>query len=242
LPNQTVEGYSRQNLSAWIEDSLRNLATERLDLVQLHCPPTELYSRPEVFGVLDDLVAAGKIRCYGVSVEKVEEALKAIEFPNVQTVQIIFNCFRQRPADVFFANAKEKRVGILARVPLASGLLTGKLRADSAFAADDHRNFNRRGEAFDMGETFSGVDYDIGLAAVEEIRQPLPAGVSMSQFALRWILMFDAVSCAIPGGKRAEQVADNCRASELPPLTPEAMAAVRRIYDEKIRPLVQHRW
>ena len=193
LPRQTVEGYSRQNLSAWIEDSLRNLATERLDLVQLHGPPTELYSRPEVFGILDDLVAAGKIRYYGVSVEKVEEALKAIEFPNVQTVQIIFNCFRQRPADEFFANAKEKRVGILARVPLASGLLTGKLRADSTFAADDHRNFNRRGEAFDVGETFSGVDYDVGLAAVEEIRQLLPAGVSMSQFALRWILMFDAV-------------------------------------------------
>ena len=242
LPRQTVEGYSRQNLSAWIEDSLRNLATERLDLVQLHCPPTELYSQPEVFGILDDLVAAGKIRYYGVSVEKVDEALKAIEFPNVQTVQIIFNCFRQRPADEFFANAKEKRVGILARVPLASGLLTGKLRADSAFAADDHRNFNRRGEAFDMGETFSGVDYNIGLAAVEEILQLLPAGVSMSQFALRWILMFDAVSCAIPGGKRAEQVADNCRASELSSLTPQAMAEVRRIYDEKIRPLVQHRW
>jgi aryl-alcohol dehydrogenase-like predicted oxidoreductase len=242
LPRQTVDGYSRQNLSAWIDDSLRNLATERLDLVQLHGPPTELYSRPEVFGMLDDLVAAGKIRYYGVSVEKVEEALKAIEFPNVQTVQIIFNCFRQRPADVFFAKAKEKRVGILARVPLASGLLTGKLRADSTFAADDHRHFNRRGEAFDVGETFSGVDYNIGLAAAEEIRKLLPAGVSMSQFALRWILMFDAVSCAIPGGKRAEQVADNCRASDLPPLTPDTMAAARRIYDEKIGPLVQHRW
>ena len=242
LPRQTVDGYSRANLSAWIDDSLRNLATERLDLVQLHGPPTELYSRPEVFGMLDDLVAAGKIRYYGVSVEKVEEALKAIEFPNVQTVQIIFNCFRQRPADAFFAKAQAKRVGILARVPLASGLLTGKLRADSTFAADDHRNFNRRGEAFDVGETFSGVDYNVGLDAVEEIRKLLPAGVSMSQFALRWILMFDAVSCAIPGGKRAEQVADNCRASDLPPLTPEVMAAVRRIYDEKIGPLVQHRW
>ncbi len=242
LPRQTVEGYSRENLSAWIDDSLRNLSTERLDLVQLHGPPTGLYSRPEVFGVLDDLVTAGKIRYYGVSVEKIEEALKAIEFPNVQTVQIIFNCFRQRPAELFFAQAKEKRVGILARVPLASGLLTGKLRRDSTFAADDHRNFNRRGEAFDVGETFSGVDYDIGLAAAEKIRALLPAGVSMSQFALRWILMFDAVTCAIPGGKRAEQVADNCSASDLPPLTPDAMAAVQRIYDEKIKPLVQHRW
>jgi aryl-alcohol dehydrogenase-like predicted oxidoreductase len=242
LPRQTVEGYSRENLSEWIEDSLRNLATERLDLLQLHCPPTELYSRPEVFGMLDDLVTAGKIRYYGVSVEKVEEALKAIEFPNVQTVQIIFNCFRQRPAEVFFAKAEAKRVGILARVPLASGLLTGKLRRDSTFAADDHRNFNRRGESFDVGETFSGVDYDIGLAAVEEIRKLLPAGASMSQFALRWILRFEAITCAIPGGKRAEQVADNCRASDLPALTPDAMAAVQRIYDEKIRPLVQHRW
>jgi aryl-alcohol dehydrogenase-like predicted oxidoreductase len=242
LPRQTIEGYSRENLSAWIEDSLRNLSTETLDLIQLHCPPTELYSRPEVFGMLDDLVTAGKIRYYGVSVEKVEEAMKAIEFPNVQTVQIIFNCFRQRPAEVFFAKAEAKRVGILARVPLASGLLTGKLRRDSTFSADDHRNFNRRGESFDVGETFSGVDYDIGLAAVEEIRKLLPAEVSMSQFALRWILMFDAVTCAIPGGKRAEQVADNCRASDLPALTPEAMAAVQRIYDQKIRPLVQHCW
>lgn len=242
LPRQTVEGYTRENLSAWIEDSLRNLSMERLDLVQLHGPPTELYSRPEVFGMLDDLVAAGKIRYYGVSVEKIEEAMKAIEIPNLQTVQIIFNCFRQRPAEVFFAKAKEKRVGILARVPLASGLLTGKLRSDSTFAADDHRNFNRNGKAFDVGETFSGVDYEVGLAAVEEIRKLLPAGVSMSQFALRWILMFDAVTCAIPGGKRAEQVAANCSASDLPPLSPDALAGVRRVYDEKIRPLVQDRW
>jgi len=226
----------------WVEDSLRNLSTDSLDLLQLHCPPTALYDRPEVFGILDGLVGAGKIRYYGVSVEKIEEALKAIEFPNVQTVQIIFNCFRQRPADQFFARAKEKRVGILARVPLASGLLTGKFRRDSTFAADDHRNFNRQGQAFDMGETFSGVDYNVGLDAVEEMQALLPAGVSMSQFALRWILMFDAVTCAIPGGKRAEQVADNCQASDLPPLTNEAMTAVRRIYDEKIRPLVQNRW
>ena len=242
LPQQTVEGYSRENLSAWIDDSLRNLSTDRLDLVQLHCPPTALYSRAEVFGILDDLIAAGKIRYYGVSVQKIEEALKAIEFPNVQTVQIIFNCFRQRPAEIFFARTKEKQVGILARVPLASGLLTGKLRRDSTFPADDHRNFNRSGDSFDVGETFSGVDYETGLAAVEEIRKLLPAGASMSQFALRWILMFDAVTCAIPGGKRAEQVADNSRASDLPALPPETMAAIRRIYDEKIKPLVKQRW
>ncbi len=242
LPRQTVEGYSRQNLTGWIEDSLRNLATDTLDLLQLHCPPTDLYSRPEVFGMLDEFVKAGKIRYYGVSVEKVDEALTAIGFPHVQTVQIIFNCFRQRPAEVFFAKAMQKQVGILARVPLASGLLTGKFRKDSTFSADDHRNFNRHGEAFDVGETFSGVDYSLGLEAVEEIRKLMPAGVSMSQFALRWILMFDAVTCAIPGGRRAEQVADNCRASDLPALTPEAMAAIQRIYDEKIRPLVQNRW
>jgi len=242
LPRQTVEGYSRENLSGWIEDSLRNLSTDTLDLLQLHCPPTEVYYRPEVFGILDDFVRAGKIRYYGVSVERVEEALKAIEFPNVQTIQIIFNCFRQRPAETFFARAKEKQVGILARVPLASGLLTGKLGRDSKFEADDHRNFNRHGEAFDMGETFSGVDYDVALDAVEEIRKLVPAGTSMAQFALRWILMFDAVTCAIPGGKRADQVVDNCRASDLPPLSPETMAAVREIYDKKIRTLVHQRW
>jgi aryl-alcohol dehydrogenase-like predicted oxidoreductase len=242
LPTQTVDGYSRQNLTAWVEDSLRNLSTDALDLLQLHCPPTELYDHAEVFSILDGLVKAGKIRYYGVSVEKIEEAMKAIEYPNVQSVQIIFNSFRQRPAELFFAQARQKQVGILARVPLASGMLTGKLRRDSTFADDDHRNFNRHGEMFDVGETFSGVDYDTGLAAVEEIRKLLPAGVSMSQFALRWILMFDAVTCAIPGGKRAEQVADNCRASELPQLTTDTMAAVQRIYNAKIRPLVHHRW
>jgi len=242
LPRQTVEGYSRQNLTTWVEDSLRNLSTDTLDLLQLHCPPTAVHDRPEVFGVLDDLVQAGKVRYYGVSVEKVEEAIKAIEYPNVQSVQIIFNCFRQRPAEVFFARAKQKRIGILSRVPLASGLLTGKLRRDSTFPPDDHRNFNRHGEAFDVGETFSGVDYDAGLDAAEEIRALVPAGLSMSQFALRWILMFDAVTCAIPGGKRPEQVAENCRASDLPPLTDAVMAAVRRIYDKRIRPFVKDRW
>ena len=242
LAEQTVGGYSRKNLSGWVEDSLRNLSADSLDLLQLHCPPTALYDHAEVFGILDDLVRAGKIRYYGVSVEKVEEALTAIQYPNVQTVQIIFNCFRQRPAEEFFARAKQRKVGILARVPLASGMLTGKLRSDSTFPADDHRNFNRHGESFDVGETFSGVDYDTGLEAVEELRKLLPAGISMSQFALRWILMFDAVTCAIPGGKRAEQVADNCHASDLPPLTEEAMAAVRRVYGQEILPLVRDRW
>jgi aryl-alcohol dehydrogenase-like predicted oxidoreductase len=242
LPKQTEAGYSRENLTSWVEDSLRNLSTDCLDLLQLHCPPTSLYEHAEVFGVLDDLVTAGKIRYYGVSVEKVEEALKAIQHSNVQTVQIIFNCFRQRPAEEFFAEAKQRRVGILARVPLASGMLTGKFKADSSFPVDDHRNFNRHGESFDVGETFSGVEFKIGLDAVEELRRLVPAGVSMSEFALRWILMFDAVTCAIPGGKRPEQVADNCRASGLPLLSDETMTDVRAVYDRKILPLVRNRW
>ena len=242
LPKQTVEGYSRANLTAWVTDSLRNLQVEAIDLLQLHCPPTGLYEHAEVFGILDDLVKAGKIRYYGVSVEKLAEALKAIEYSGVQTVQIIFNCFRQRPAEVFFPRAKEAKVGILARVPLASGLLTGKLKQDSTFAADDHRHFNRHGEAFDVGETFSGVDYDVALGAVDRLRAIVPEGVSMSQFALRWILMFDAVTCAIPGGKRREQVAENCGASGLAPLSEEVMMRARKIYDEKIRGLVHDRW
>jgi len=242
LSPHTADGYNAENLTGFIEDSLRNLATDCLDLVQLHCPPGDVYYRPEVFGALDRLVEAGKLRYYGVSVERVEEALKAIASPNVQSVQIIFNCFRQRPAELFFAEAKRRRVGILARVPLASGMLSGKLKRDSQFAADDHRQFNRHGEAFDVGETFSGVDYETGLAAVEEIRRLVPEGASMAQFALRWILMHDAVTCAIPGGKRPSQVRDNCAASGLAPLTEEAMAAVREIYDGKIRELVHQRW
>ena len=242
LPKQVTEGYSRENLTRWIDDSLKNLATDTIDLLQLHCPPTDLYYHPEVFGMLDDFVKAGKLRYYGVSVERVEEALKAIEFPNVQSVQIIFNCFRHRPADLLFTLAKERKVGILARVPLASGMLTGKLRRESQFESDDHRNFNRHGESFDVGETFSGVDYELGLQAVEEIRALLPPHMSMTQFALRWILMFDAVSCAIPGGKRPDQVAENCRASDLPQLSAKTMAEIKRIYEEKISPGVHQKW
>jgi aryl-alcohol dehydrogenase-like predicted oxidoreductase len=242
LSPHTAAGYNETNLTAFIDDSLRNLATDCLDLVQLHCPPTDVYYHPEVFGALDRLMEAGKIRYYGVSVERVEEALKAIEYPNVQTVQIIFNCFRHRPANLFFERAAANGVGILARVPLASGMLTGKMRRDSQFAPDDHRNFNRSGDAFDVGETFSGVDFETALQAVEELRAIVPAGMTMAQFALRWILMFDAVTCAIPGGKRPEQVAENCAASDLPPLTEAAMAKVREIYNSRIRPLVHHRW
>jgi aryl-alcohol dehydrogenase-like predicted oxidoreductase len=242
LPMQTVEGYNRKNLAGWIEDSLRNLNSDTIDLLQLHCPPTDLYGHAEVFSTLDDFVKEGKVRFYGVSVEKVEEALKAIAYPNVQSVQIIFNCFRLKPSEEFFPRAKEKKVGILARVPLASGMLTGKLRSDSIFPQDDHRNFNRHGEMFDVGETFSGVDYELGLQAVEELRRWVPAGMSVTQFALRWILMFDEVTCAIPGGKRPDQVADNCRASDLAPLPPGAMTEVKRIYDQKIRASVNARW
>jgi aryl-alcohol dehydrogenase-like predicted oxidoreductase len=242
LPSQTVEGYSRENLTQWVEDSLRNLRTDSLDLLQLHCPSTDLYYHPEVFEILDDLVKAGKLRYYGVSVERVEEALKAIEYPNVQTVQIIFNCFRQRPLQVLFPQTKQRQVGILARVPLASGLLTGKFRHNSQFAPEDHRNFNRHGEAFDVGETFSGVDFETALQAVDEIRPLVPSGMSMAQFALKWILMSDAVSCAIPGGKSPQQVADNGHASDLPTLSPETMNAIAEIYRDRIAPLVHHRW
>jgi aryl-alcohol dehydrogenase-like predicted oxidoreductase len=210
--------------------------------LQLHCPPTEVYYMPETFGVLDDLVKAGKLRFYGVSVEKVEEALKAIEYPNVQTVQIIFNIFRQRPSELFFPQAIRHKVGILARVPLASGMLTGKLTAKSSFEADDHRSFNRHGEAFDRGETFSGVDYETGLKAVEELRKLIPTDWSMPQFALRWILMFDAVTCAIPGAKNPTQAEDNIRSADLPTLDAAVMDKVRAIYDARIRELVHHYW
>jgi len=242
LDHQTPEGYNRENLTAFIERSLRNLDTDALDLLQLHCPPTGVYYMPETFGLLDDLVQAGKLRHYGVSVEKVEEALKAIEFPGVKSVQIIFNIFRQRPAELFFAQARQRKVAILARVPLASGMLTGKLTPKSTFEDDDHRKFNRQGEEFDRGETFSGVDYETGLAAVDELRKLVPEGWTMAQFALRWITMFEAVSCAIPGAKNPGQAEDNARASDLPALSPETMRAVRGLYDERIRPLVHHYW
>ena len=242
LPQQTVEGYSAANLLAWTDRSLKNLAVDTLDLVQLHCPPTDLYYRPAVFEQLDRLVEAGKIRHYGVSVERVEEALKAIAYPGVTSVQIIFNIFRQRPIEHFFRQAQEQNVAIIARVPLASGLLSGKFKADTAFEASDHRLYNRNGEAFDVGETFSGVDYAKGLAAVDRIRPLVGGSASMAQFALRWILMFDAVTVAIPGAKNPEQARANAAAADLPGLGPDTMAALRAIYDEQIRPSVHQRW
>ncbi|WP_419760000.1 aldo/keto reductase [Acidisoma sp.] len=242
LPKQVVEGYTFDNLSGWIERSLRNLEVDTLDLVQLHCPPTDVYYRPEVFEALDTLKTQGKIRDYGVSVERVEEALKAIEFPGVISVQIIFNIFRQRPAELFFAEARKRQVAIIARVPLASGLLSGKFRADSKFEESDHRQFNRNGEAFDVGETFSGVPYDVGLRAVERLRPLVGGDTTMARFALRWILMFDAVTVAIPGARNAEQAQSNAAAADLPPLPDPVMAQLRAIYDEDIRPHVHARW
>ncbi len=242
LDPHVTAGYNRENLTAFVERSLRNLETEALDLLQLHCPPTDVYYRPEVFGVLDDLKKAGKLRHYGVSVERVEEALKAIEYPGVESVQIIFNVFRQRPADLFFAEAKRRKVGILARLPLSSGLLAGKMTKATKFAPDDHRSFNREGAAFDKGETFSGIDYEVALSAVEELRPLVPAGMTMAQLALRWILMFDAVTCAIPGAKRPAQVDENVAAADLPPIPEATMKAIAGIYQRKIRTLVHDRW
>ncbi len=242
LDPHTASGYNRKNLTAFVERSLINLETEAIDLLQLHCPPTEVYYTPEVFGVLDDLVKAGKIKYYGVSVERVEDALKAIEYPNVQSIQIIFNIFRQRPAELFFNEAKRRKVGILARVPLASGLLTGKITPMTQFATDDHRAYNRHGEAFDRGETFSGVDFDTGLQAVNELRALLPPRMTLAQMALRWILMFDAVTCAIPGAKRPTQVEENVQAADLAPLPESLMAKIQTLYNQQIRELVHHYW
>jgi aryl-alcohol dehydrogenase-like predicted oxidoreductase len=242
LEPHVAEKYTAQNIRRFVDGSLKNLGVQTLDLLQLHCPPTAVYYNPELFHALDEMVKSGKLRNYGVSVEKVEEALKAIEYPGVKTVQIIFNMFRQRPAELFFREARARRIGVLARVPLASGLLTGKMSRTSRFSREDHRNFNRRGQAFDRGETFAGVDYEKGLKAVEELKKILPTGFSMTQFALRWILMHEAVSCAIPGAKRPEQVADNCAASDLPRLSGKLMRQVQEIYDKYIREDVHHRW
>jgi aryl-alcohol dehydrogenase-like predicted oxidoreductase len=242
LQPHTADGYNRKNLTAFVESSLTNLKRDALDLLQLHCPPTEVYYRPEVFEALEELQRTGKILFYGVSVEKVEEALKAIEFPGLATVQIIFNVFRQRPKELFFPIAQKRDVGILVRLPLASGLLAGKITKETKFSADDHRSYNRSGERFDKGETFSGVDFDVALDAVERVRRIVPAGVSMAEFAMRWILQHDEVSCVIPGARNADQVIDNAKASDLPLLSSEQMQTLANIYQEQIQPLVHHRW
>jgi aryl-alcohol dehydrogenase-like predicted oxidoreductase len=237
-----AKGYSRENLTAFVDRSLKKLETDAIDLLQLHCPPTDVYYMPEVFAVLDELTRAGKIRYYGVSVEKVEEALKAIEYPGVQSVQIIFNMFRQRPAELFFREAERRRVGILARLPLSSGMLAGKMTRTSTFSPEDHRAFNRQGESFDRGETFSGIDFETGLQAVDALRPLVPPGMTLAQMALRWILMFPAVTCAIPGAKRPRQVEENVAAAGFPPLSSGTMVQVQELYNERIRPLVHHFW
>ena len=242
LNPHVTEGYTVKNITAFVERSLKNLDVDCIDMLQLHCPPTPVYDNAEFFDGLNRLIKDGKIANLGVSVEKVSEALKAMEYDNVSTVQIIFNMFRLKPAEVFFAQAKQNNVGIIARVPLASGMLTGKMSQGTAFAADDHRSFNRNGEAFDKGETFSGVDYVTGLKAVEELKAVLPEGMTLTQMALKWILMFDAVSCAIPGAKTPAQMQSNAAASDMEALSPEVMARVQAVYDKYIRESVHGLW
>jgi aryl-alcohol dehydrogenase-like predicted oxidoreductase len=235
-------GYTREHIHEFVSRSIENLRIPTLDLLQLHCPPPEVYDMPEVFEILDELVTKKMIRFYGVSVEKVEEAQKAISYPNVATVQIIFNMFRQRPVEQFFAEAIQKNIGIIVRVPLASGLLSGKMNQQTQFPQNDHRQFNRHGEAFDVGETFAGVDFTTGLSAVEALRNIKPQEYTMSQFALKWILMQPAVSTVIAGAKNPSYVAENAHTSDLPPLSVETMQQVEDIYTQTIKPLVHTRW
>jgi aryl-alcohol dehydrogenase-like predicted oxidoreductase len=242
LNPHNADGYNEKNIRGFIEDSLKNMGLDCLDLIQLHCPPWEVYYRPEVFELFDCLTKEGKIAAYGVSVEKVEEALKAIEYPGVASVQIIFNMFRQRPAEIFFREAARRNVGIIVRVPLASGLLSGAYRPDTSFGKDDHRTYNRHGAAFDRGETFSGIDYAGGLEAVEALKTLFPAGESLAVYALRWILMFPEVSCIIPGASRPEQAERNAVVSGMKKLTWAQRDGVRRIYEERIKPVVHQYW
>jgi aryl-alcohol dehydrogenase-like predicted oxidoreductase len=235
------EGYNEENLRRFIDQSRKNLQVDSLDMVLLHCPPNEVYYTPEVFEILDTIKKEGKIKHYGVSVQKVEEAMIALEYPGVEAIEIIFNMFRLRPAELFFNEAKKKNVGVIVRVPLASGLLTGKFSTNTTFTKDDHRMSNRQGEWFDRGETFSGVDYDTGLQAVEELKKVFP-NQSLPMIALRWILMFDAVSTIIPGASRPEHIINNAKAVDLPPLTKEQMTQVRHIYDTYIKEQVHTRW
>jgi aryl-alcohol dehydrogenase-like predicted oxidoreductase len=242
LDPHVASGYDYEHLARFVRRSLDNLGVEALDLLQLHCPPTDVYRADTAFEALDALKAEGMIRHYGVSVETVEEADLAVEHDGVETVQIIYNMFRLKPADAFFPKARQREVGVIVRVPLASGLLSGTMTRERRFAADDHRAFNRRGEAFDVGETFSGVDFETGLVAAEELKALVPEGATLAQLALRWTLMHPAVSVVIPGARRPDQVRDNVRASELPPLPPTAMQRVRQVYDERIRAQVHERW
>lgn len=236
------ENYTPAILRKYVEDSLQNMGLETLDLIQLHCPPTETYNRPEIFGEFEKLKTEGKILNLGVSVQTIDEAVKAIEYENVTTVQIIFNIFRQRPADLFFAEAQKRNVGIIIRVPLASGLLTGKYSKSTTFDEGDHRNFNRNGEKFDKGETFSGVDYDTALLAVEQLKGAFPENENLTEIAIRWILDHEAVSTVIPGASRPEQVIENISATNRKPLKDTDHQVIRDIYNKKIKGLVEHLW
>ncbi len=236
------EGYQPKVLQKFVEDSLKRTGLETIDLIQLHCPPTEVYYRPEIFELFDRLKAQGKIQNLGVSVEKVDEAMKAIEYPNVCTIQIIFNLFRQKPAELFFKEAQKRDIGIIARVPLASGLLTGLFDSKTTFGAQDHRNFNRNGEAFDKGETFSGINFELGLKAVEELKDLFPEVPNLAPIALQWILSFNEISCIIPGASKPSHVQSNLSVYNLPQLTPEKIAAMNIIYEQYIKPEVQQFW
>ncbi len=238
----TAQSYTRENLTAYVERCLRNLETPALDLLQLHCPPTDVFYMPEVFGVCDDLVKAGKVRFYGVSVERAEEGLKALEYPQVQSLQVVFNVLRQRPAELLFPRALERQVGILARLPLSSGMLTGKLTRATQFHADDHRHFNREGAAFDKGETFSGFDYEKSLAVVETLRTLVPQGMTLPELALRFIASFPAVTCSIPGARRVDQIEQNILAGSKGPLPAELLRALQDMYDRDVKPSVHQRW
>jgi len=242
LSPHTSAQYTPAALTGFVNDSLRNMGLETLDLIQLHCPPTDVYYRPEIFETFDRLMSEGKIRNLGVSVEKVEEALKAIEYPNVTTVQIIFNMFRLRPSELFFKEARRRNVGIIVRVPLASGLLSGKFGSGTRFKEGDHRNFNREGKAFDKGETFSGVPYEVGLAAVERLKTILPKDSPMAAVALRWVLMFPEATTVIPGASRDSQAEENARAADLAALSSAQMKEIQQLYDEMIRPYVHQLW
>jgi len=242
LNPHTSEAYQVDVLRKFVEASLKNMGLETIDLIQLHCPPTAVYYRPEIFELFDKLKQEGKIQHMGVSVEKVEEALKAIEYDNVTTVQIIFNMFRQRPAQLFFSEAKKKNVGIIVRVPLASGLLTGKFSSNTNFTSGDHRQFNRNGDAFDKGETFSGIDYTTGLAAVDALKEIFPGQENLAPIALKWILQFDAVSCIIPGASNIRQVDSNISALNIPELSATQLKAVQKVYEKYIKPSVHQLW
>ena len=235
-------GYTPKALRKFVEDSLKNTGLERLDLIQLHCPPTDTYYRPEIFGLFDDLKKEGKIANLGVSVEKVEEGIKAMQYDNVTTVQIIFNLFRQRPAELFFREAEKNNVGVIVRVPLASGLLTGKFDKNTSFEAEDHRNFNRDGEAFDKGETFSGVDYEKGIEAVNELKKLFPDTDNLAPIALQWILQYPEVSTIIPGASKEEHLMSNLSALDRKKLTQAQIKKMNAIYKEYIKADVHQRW